>query len=178
MPNTAVKPLYAESTRLETVREDRELPVRKIPHLMDAEFFCVCCQRSAGDGGNPPGTGFFEGKRSLWDANPPPLRRRNGPPPLKRADIRWGLRPCFQAQGHCPRACYPPFSRAGVSMRSMGGGLAAPAASGIEETCHSAGFYLRPLSADSKEGAACFCSTLFAYFGITKNLMKAMVWGW
>ncbi len=42
MPNTAVKPLYAESTRLETVREDRELPVRKIPHLMDAEFFCVC----------------------------------------------------------------------------------------------------------------------------------------
>ena len=39
MPNTAVKPLYAESTRLETVREDRELPVRKIPHLMDAEFF-------------------------------------------------------------------------------------------------------------------------------------------
>ena len=41
MPNTAVKPLYAESTRLETVREDRELPVRKIPHLMDAEFFCV-----------------------------------------------------------------------------------------------------------------------------------------
>ena len=41
MPNTAVKPLYAESTRLETVREDRELPVRKIPHLMDAEFFYV-----------------------------------------------------------------------------------------------------------------------------------------
>ena len=40
MPNTAVKPLYAESTRLETVREDRELPVKKIPHLMDAEFFC------------------------------------------------------------------------------------------------------------------------------------------
>jgi hypothetical protein len=29
MPNTAVKPLYAESTRLETVREDRELPVRQ-----------------------------------------------------------------------------------------------------------------------------------------------------
>ena len=29
MPNTAVKPLYAESTRLETVREDRELPVRR-----------------------------------------------------------------------------------------------------------------------------------------------------
>ena len=44
MPNTAVKPLYAESTRLETVREDRELPVRKIPHLMDAEFFCVSGQ--------------------------------------------------------------------------------------------------------------------------------------
>ena len=43
MPNTAVKPLYAESTRLETVREDRELPVKKIPHLMDAEFFL--CQR-------------------------------------------------------------------------------------------------------------------------------------
>ena len=41
MPNTAVKPLYAESTRLETVREDRELPVKKIPHLMDAEFFYV-----------------------------------------------------------------------------------------------------------------------------------------
>ena len=46
MPNTAVKPLYAESTRLETVREDRELPVRKIPHLMDAEFFCVRGQRA------------------------------------------------------------------------------------------------------------------------------------
>ena len=29
MPNTAVKPLYAESTRLETVREDRELPVKR-----------------------------------------------------------------------------------------------------------------------------------------------------
>ena len=27
MPNTVVKPLYAESTRLETVREDRALPV-------------------------------------------------------------------------------------------------------------------------------------------------------
>ena len=48
MPNTAVKPLYAESTRLETVREDRELPVRKIPHLMDAEFFL--CQQSAVNG--------------------------------------------------------------------------------------------------------------------------------
>ena len=29
MPNTVVKPLYAESTRLETVREDRELPVKQ-----------------------------------------------------------------------------------------------------------------------------------------------------
>ena len=59
MPNTAVKPLYAESTRLETVREDRELPVRKIPHLMDAEFFYVSGQRSVGDGGNPPLAGFY-----------------------------------------------------------------------------------------------------------------------
>jgi hypothetical protein len=31
MPNTVVKPLYAESTRLETVREDRALPVGLTP---------------------------------------------------------------------------------------------------------------------------------------------------
>ena len=40
MPNTAVKPLYAESTRLETVREDRELPVkRKRLHREMQAFF-------------------------------------------------------------------------------------------------------------------------------------------
>ena len=90
MPNTAVKPLYAESTRLETVREDRELPVKKIPHLLDAEFFL--CQR--------------------------------------RIDT--------QMRGHLLSAVY---------------------------RC--------PLTA--KRVLHAFCSTLFAYFGITKNLMKAMV---
>ncbi len=36
--------------------------------------------------------------------------------------------------------------------------------------------YRCPLTA--KRVLHAFCSTLFAYFGITKNLMKAMVWGW
>ena len=42
MPNTAVKPLYAESTRLETVREDRELPVkRERLHRKMQAFLCM-----------------------------------------------------------------------------------------------------------------------------------------
>ena len=42
MPNTAVKPLYAESTRLETVREDRELPVkRERLHRKMQVFLCM-----------------------------------------------------------------------------------------------------------------------------------------
>ena len=41
-PNTAVKPLYAESTRLETVREDRELPVkRERLHRKMQAFLCM-----------------------------------------------------------------------------------------------------------------------------------------
>ena len=50
MPNTAVKPLYAESTRLETVREDRELPVKRerLHRKMQAFFVYVNGQRSLG----------------------------------------------------------------------------------------------------------------------------------
>ena len=42
MPNTAVKPLYAESTRVETLREDRELPVKpeRASHLRCSFSLC------------------------------------------------------------------------------------------------------------------------------------------
>ncbi|WP_279128001.1 hypothetical protein, partial [Acidaminococcus fermentans] len=56
---------YAESTRLETVREDRELPVRKIPHLMDAEFFYVSSQLSTVSGRwRKPAFGGFLGRET------------------------------------------------------------------------------------------------------------------
>ena len=42
MPNTVVKPLYAESTRVETLREDRELPVRKKPRNESCGAFALC----------------------------------------------------------------------------------------------------------------------------------------
>ena len=85
----------------------------------------------------------LKGNAARWAANPPPLRRRNGPPPLQRADIGlgpwthclfeykgearvlgylpleradigWGLGPITHSvQGRSPCTCYPPFARAG-----------------------------------------------------------------
>ena len=67
-------------------------------------------------------------------------------PVLAKAVIHSGLRPfafynirkshlCIPNKGPCAPRFYPPFARAGVSMRSMGGGLAAPAAFSFNGIC-------------------------------------------
>ena len=57
-------------------------------------------------------------------------------PALEKGGYTLGLAPiAFQYKGSSPRTVYPPFARAGVSMRSMGGGLAAPAAFPFNKIC-------------------------------------------
>ena len=76
-----------------------------------------------------PGCGFPQWKTQPEAANPPPLRRRNGPPPLKRADRgHAGLAPwCHKSNGPEARAFIRPLQGRGTS-RKAGGGLAAAAA--------------------------------------------------
>ena len=91
---------------------------------------------------------FFEGKRSLrllthhqpggWS----PALEKGGYMIVRRVNAL-----VHKQSAEAPGG-YPPFARAGVSMRSMGGGLAASAASSFMARWGASGF-LRPLTIDN-----------------------------
>jgi len=72
------------------------------------------------------GQRVLKGNAARWAANPPPLRRRNGPPPLERADI--GLGPwthcLFEYKGEARVLVIRPLQGRGTG-RKAGGGLGA-----------------------------------------------------
>ena len=96
-----------------------------------------------------------------------PLRLRNGGglAALAAFPFKGGRQPgLLLHKGFCPPCLYPPFARAGGSMRSMGGGLAAPGCVSLQSQRS-----WHPTAADKKEGPSpLFFHSLF-FFNIPSS---------